>query len=138
MAATTTVQDGVSPIALPGNRYPTGWFQVSWSDAIGIGETKHIHYFGRDIVLWRGESGSLFAADAYCLHLGANLGVGGSVRGDEIVCPWHGWQWSGEGRNTFIPDSVQTCKEKLRLETWPLVEEYGIVLLWHDVAGRPP
>jgi phenylpropionate dioxygenase-like ring-hydroxylating dioxygenase large terminal subunit len=50
---------------------------------------------------------ALHAADAYCLHLGANLGVRGTVAGEDIVCPWHGWQWSGEGCNTLIPDSEQ-------------------------------
>lgn len=127
-----------SPITVPGNRYPTGWFQVGWSDEIGPGETRLVHYFGRDIVLWRGESGALNAADPYCLHLGANLGVGGCVKGEEIVCPWHGWQWDGEGRNTHIPFSSQSCKPHLRLEVWTVEERYGVILLWHDRAGGGP
>ena len=48
--------------------------------------------------------------DAYCPHLGANLGVGGRVHGNCIECPFHGWQFDGEtGQCTSIPyaDKVQ-------------------------------
>ena len=42
--------------------------------------------------------------DAYCPHLGANLGVGGHVRGNCIECPFHGWQFDGEtGKCMKIP-----------------------------------
>jgi phenylpropionate dioxygenase-like ring-hydroxylating dioxygenase large terminal subunit len=140
---TTTQPDAaaeavVSPITVPGSRYPTGWFQVGWSDEVAVGELKLVRYFGRDIVLWRGQSGLLSAADAYCLHLGANLGVGGCVKGDDIVCPWHGWQWDGQGHNTHIPFSSQSCKPHLRLEVWTVQEWYGAILLWHDRAGGGP
>jgi nitrite reductase/ring-hydroxylating ferredoxin subunit len=43
--------------------------------------------------------------DAYCLHLGGNIGVGGSVVGDEVRCPWHAWQWRQDGTNSLIPYS---------------------------------
>jgi phenylpropionate dioxygenase-like ring-hydroxylating dioxygenase large terminal subunit len=128
----------VSPLALPGNRYPTGWFQVGWSDDVAAGDVVLLHYFGRDLVVWRGESGALHALDAYCLHLGGNLGVRGSVVGDDIRCPWHGWQWDGDGRNTLIPYSSQACKNNVQIERWPLREWYGCVLVWHDLLGRAP
>lgn len=42
--------------------------------------------------------------DAYCPHLGANLGVGGRVHGNCIECPFHGWQFDGEtGQCVKIP-----------------------------------
>lgn len=128
----------ITPLSVPGSRYPTGWFQVAWSDEIAPGETKLVQYFGTQIVLWRGESGELFAADPYCLHLGGNLGVNGQVAGEDIVCPWHHWRWSGEGRNTLIPYSKQRCKPNLRLRTWDVREWYGIVIVWHDVGRCEP
>lgn len=132
------VDPEISPLALPVSRYPTGWFQVGWSDELAAGAVTPLHYFGRDIVLWRGESGVAHAADAHCLHLGGHLGVKGSVAGDDVVCPWHGWQWAPDGRNTHIPRSRLACKEGLQLGTWHLREWYGAILLWHDLAGRDP
>jgi len=42
--------------------------------------------------------------NAYCQHLGGHIGVGGSVVGDEVKCPWHAWQWRADGTN--FADSV--------------------------------
>ena len=61
-------------------RFPFGipncWFHVSYSDELKLGEVKPVHYFGRDLVLFRGEDGKAVCLDAYCPHLGAHLGVG--------------------------------------------------------------
>ena len=35
---------------------PNGWFAVAFSDEIAAGELRAVHYFGRDLVLFRGES----------------------------------------------------------------------------------
>ena len=45
--------------------------------------------------MFRGKSGRAYIVDAYCAHLGANLAVGGSVHGECIECPFHGWQYRG-------------------------------------------
>jgi hypothetical protein len=34
---------------------PNGWFAVAQSDDLGPGQTKNVHYFGRDLVVWREE-----------------------------------------------------------------------------------
>jgi nitrite reductase/ring-hydroxylating ferredoxin subunit len=128
-----------SMIAFPTNsRYPTGWFQVGWSDELACGEVREVQYFGKQLVFWRGESGELYALDAYCLHNGANLGVRGSVAGEDIRCPWHGWQWDGDGRNTLIPYGDQGCKPNLKIQSWAIRDYYGAIMIWHDLAGREP
>ena len=63
-----------------------------------------LHYFGRELVLFRTESGEAHAVDAYCAHLGAHLAVGGKVEGEGIRCPFHGWCYDGaSGQCTDIP-----------------------------------
>ncbi len=54
------------------------------------------HYPGMNLAVFRGESGRSYILDAYCPHLGANLGLGGTVDGDCIACPFHGWTFSGD------------------------------------------
>lgn len=131
--------DVASPLVLSANRYPTGWFQVAWADDVPRGGVEALRYFGRDLVLWRGESGALAVAPAHCPHLGAHLGVRGRVEGDDIVCPWHAWRWGVDGANTCIPYSeLQPTKPNVRLEPFVVREWYGCVLVWHDLAGRPP
>lgn len=63
---------------------PAGWFQVAWSDEIGVGEVQRMHYLGQEMVAWRALSGRVTVMDAYCEHLGAHLGFGGHVEGEII------------------------------------------------------
>src|SRR5262249_47971167 len=72
--------------------FPFGWFAVAYSDELGAGQVKALRYFGRELVLWRGEDGTARLLDAYCRHLGAHLGHGGRVNGNDIECPFHAWQ----------------------------------------------
>lgn len=97
-----------------------------------------MHYFGEELVLFRTKSGKVNVLDAYCQHLGANMGVGGTVEGEHIVCPWHGWQWRGDGTNALIPYSKIGCKNNVRIRTYPATEWYGFILVWHERHGRAP
>lgn len=123
---------------LPDYPYPTGWYCIAWADELAVGEVRCVHYFGQDIVCFRGESGRAYALDPYCLHLGAHLGVGGRVRGERIVCPWHNWEWNGDGSHALTPYSRLRCRPDLRIADWPLREWCGMLLAWHDRHRRPP
>jgi 3-ketosteroid 9alpha-monooxygenase subunit A len=116
---------------------PTGWFQVSWSDEVKVGDVRTMKYFGRELVAWRAESGQLTVMDAYCEHLGAHLGYGGHVVGELLQCPFHGWQWNQDGRNMCIPYQGRPNRGR-RIRTFPVVERNESVYIWHDVDGRDP
>jgi cholesterol 7-dehydrogenase len=61
---------------------------------------------GEQLVVFRDEKGEAHILDAYCPHMGANLGVGGRVVGDCIECPFHGWKFRGyDGKCTEVPYS---------------------------------
>lgn len=126
----------MSPMAL--SMKPTGWFQVGWSADLEAGDVKPLRYFGQDLVAYRTQGGRFVVLNAYCEHLGAHLGGhGGSVAGDDITCPFHGWQWSPEGRNTCIPYQKATNRVR-KIGTWPTAERDGIMYIWHDVDGGDP
>lgn len=86
---------------------PSGWFHVLWSAELGIGDVRPLRYFGKDLVAYRSASGQAVVLDAHCPHLGAHLGHGGRVEGDNIACPFHGWQWGPDGRNVVVPYSAR-------------------------------
>jgi 3-ketosteroid 9alpha-monooxygenase subunit A len=109
---------------------PFGWFQVAWADDLEPGQVLPRYYFGRHLVVWRDEAGTARVQDAFCPHLGAHLGHGGTVKDTEIVCPFHGWEFDGEGRNTCIPYSERT-NAKARLRSYPTVERNGLVMAWY-------
>ena len=116
---------------------PTGWFQVAWSEEIGVGDVHKMKYFDQEMVAWRSESGELTVVNAYCEHLGAHLGYGGKVVGEVLQCPFHGWQWSRQGRNVCIPYQDHPNRGR-RIRTYPVVERNESVYIWHDVERREP
>lgn len=122
----------------PTDPYPKGWFIISRSSDLEAGRVKSLEYFGQKLVLWRGESGQVFCQDAYCLHLGAHRGIGGWVTGDDITCPWHGWQWDGKGRNTCVPYGGGQPKAGLKARVYPVTEWCGNIMMWYaPEAGEP-
>jgi len=136
---TTTDASAESPLGIPSYRYATGWYVVGWSSDIAPGELRRLHYFGRELITFRGESGELAVLDAHCQHLGGHIGVGGHVEGDEVVCPWHGWHWGLDGSNKLIPYSkAETCKRNVHIRTYPSQEWCGMILMWFDRDGGQP
>lgn len=123
---------------LPHAGYPASWFQVAWSHELAPGAVIPLQYFGRDLVCYRGESGRISIFDAYCAHLGAHLGHGGTVVGDELQCPFHGWRYDGSGQNTLIPYGTKPSNPAVRLRCWPVREVNGIIFVWHDEQRREP
>jgi len=117
--------------------YPNGWFRVAYASELDVGQVKPLSYFGREQVLFRAESGEARLFDAFCPHLGAHLGVGGTVVGEGIRCPFHGWEFDGEGRCTKVP-YAKRIPPKAELRGWPVVERNGVVFAWHHLEGAPP
>jgi len=59
---------------------------------------------GENFAVFRTRAGVVHILDAYCPHLGANMAVGGAVRGDCLECPFHLWRFKGEdGKCSVIP-----------------------------------
>ena len=59
--------------------YPTGWYPFCFSKDLKVGEVISEKYFGKELVAFRGENGEVKVVDAFCPHLGAHLGKGGTV-----------------------------------------------------------
>jgi 3-ketosteroid 9alpha-monooxygenase subunit A len=113
-----------------------GWFQVAWSSELRIGDVSAKHYFGRDLVLYRGHDGRVRAHDRYCRHLGASLAHGGVVTAEGIQCPFHGWVWGPDGGNVSVP--YQARPSRVRLVAWQVRECNESIYLWNDPAGGAP
>ncbi|MGE0306659.1 MAG: aromatic ring-hydroxylating dioxygenase subunit alpha [Acidimicrobiia bacterium] len=130
-------EEDVSQLPIPSWMQPSGWFQVGWSAEIAPGDMLTAKCFGRDLIVYRTESGELNCMDARCLHLGAHLGKGGKVVGDCVVCPFHGWSWAPDGTNREIPDTTEVNRSK-HIPTRPVYERNGVIYIWNDAQGRAP
>lgn len=116
---------------------PYGWYHVAYPDEVGPGDVRSVHWFGRDLVVWRDGDGVVHTQDAICPHLGAHLGVGGKVDRGCIRCPFHGWRFGGDGACVEIPYS-ERLNRRARLGTHPTVERNGFVMAWYHPGGAEP
>ena len=67
--------------------------------------------------MFRDTNGHVHALDAFCPHLGANLAVGGKVRGSCLECPFHAWRFNGDdGKCVNIPGAKKS-KESMAQDT---------------------
>src|SRR5882672_9522794 len=116
---------------------PNGWFQVAYSDELLQKQVLPLQYFGRDLVLFRAESGEARLLDAFCPHLGAHLGHGGKVEGSCIRCPFHAWKFDGGGNCTEVP-YAKKIPAKAKVPSWEVCERAGLILAWHHAGGGAP
>jgi nitrite reductase/ring-hydroxylating ferredoxin subunit len=100
-------------------QYPCGWYRICNSDEISKqGQVKRAIALGREMVIFRSddEHKQVYVLDAFCIHMGANLGVGGRVLPGTncIQCPFHLWEFNGEdGQCTKIPYLEGKIPEKV-------------------------
>lgn len=118
-------------------RLPSGWFQIGYSHDLGPGDVKPLKYFGTDLVMFRTEDGELSVLDAFCPHLGAHLGHGGTVKGNEIECPFHAWRFGPDGRCAAVPYAKHQPR-KAQLTRWHVRELANLIMCWYHPDGGPP
>jgi len=136
-----------SRIPLP---MPYGWFHVLHSHELKVAQSKPLEYFGQELVVFRTESGVAKVVDAYCPHMGAHLGYGihdnagggSSVVGESIVCPFHGWQFDGEGHCTSVPYAKNMPPKVARgeqvLGSWQVREVNQSIFVWYHPEEIEP
>ncbi|KAJ1519206.1 hypothetical protein ONE63_011188 [Megalurothrips usitatus] len=119
--------------------YPNGWFVVLESCRLAsAGAVQYVSVLGQNLAVFRGESGRAHVLDAYCPHLGANMAIGGAVRGDCLVCPFHEWRFDGrDGKCTAVP-YAQKVPAFARVRRWESREINGLVFVWYHAEGEPP
>lgn len=116
---------------------PRGWFSIGSVEDTPPGTVQNHRIAGHDLVAFRGADGVLTVADAFCPHLGAHLGHGGRVDGNDLRCPFHGFCFDKSGACTRTGYNTRP-PPKARLRTWPTIERHGVSLVYYDPAGAPP
>lgn len=116
---------------------PEGWFAVAFGHELKPGRVVSGVLAGHSIVVWRTAAGHLGASGAYCPHLGAHLGQGGTVEGETLRCPFHGFRFGLDG-GCLATGYGTRPPQAAALATIPVVERHGAVLAWHHPAGAAP
>ena len=108
------------------------WLAVAWSSFVPPGKLLPARVLGRDLVLWRGDTG-LHAWQDLCVHRGAKLSLGKVSRSEKgnaecVACPYHGWEYGASGECLRIPSHPdQPPPLRARVEAFSVQEKYGLI-----------
>jgi 3-ketosteroid 9alpha-monooxygenase subunit A len=119
----------------PPERFARGWHCLGLAKDFRDGTPHAVEAFGGKLVVWSDSQGELHVLDGYCRHMGGDL-TQGTVKGDEIACPFHDWRWGGDGKCKAIP-YARRVPLRARTQKYPSVVRNGQLLVWHDVEGSP-
>jgi nitrite reductase/ring-hydroxylating ferredoxin subunit len=118
---------------LPGMQFVAGWYRFASSSKITQGKVHSFTYFDKEFVSYRNSHGEVFVYDAYCPHLGAHLGMGGKIKEDKLVCPFHGWTYHSSGKCVDIP-YCKIIPKRAALKSYRTKEIHSTVYIYYDPA----
>ena len=103
------------------------WYPTAWSDEVKD-EPVHVRLLGQDFVVFRDSKGVAHCLSNVCVHRGGSL-AHGRRKDDCVECPYHGWQFDGDGMCRRIPTLAPTDKmpPRAKVDSYPVQEKYGIV-----------
>jgi vanillate O-demethylase monooxygenase subunit len=111
------------------------WYPVAYSHDVQNGPVA-LQLLDKKLVAYRTSKGVTIAQDL-CLHRGVPLHMGW-MEGEELVCKYHGFRYSGSGQCVKIPAHPGAAiPPKLCLQTYPAIEKYGLVWTCLDPAAEP-
>jgi nitrite reductase/ring-hydroxylating ferredoxin subunit len=113
-----------------------GWYPVCPSRALARGKARSFRIGWQRLALYRGDDRKVRALDAFCPHMGADLG-NGRVVGDQLECYFHQWRFDERGAC-----SGTRCGEPApagaRLASYPVAERYGFIWVYSaETAAHP-
>ena len=118
--------------------FPEGWYFVASRKEILKAKLVQKTWMGENIIIWSDDDGRICVADAYCPHLGSDLGpaAGGRVCAGRLVCPFHGFEYDATGQCVSTPYAEPP--RTARLGVFPTREINGLIFAWWGIEGRNP
>ncbi len=116
--------------------YINFWYPMIRSEDLAPDKPEKVKCLGLNFVVFRDDEGQAHVLSDTCVHRGGSLG--GAWSGPEsapriingcIVCPYHGWEFGGDGVCRNIPSIGYGKKPppRAKVDSYPVQEKYGIV-----------
>ncbi|CAL9121880.1 unnamed protein product [Musa textilis] len=108
------------------------WYPVAFSKDLKDDTMVPIDCFEEPWVIFRGKDGNPGCVRNTCAHRACPLHLG-SVNEGRIQCPYHGWEYSTDGKCEKMPS---TRMLNVRIRSLPCFEHEGMIWIWPGSA--PP
>lgn len=110
------------------------WYAAGWARELAD-EPRAITVLGEHVVLFRSADGAVHALEDRCPHRFAPLSLG-KVRGDRLVCGYHGLEFSPSGSCARNPHGRGAVSSALSVRSYPVAQRYGMIWLWMGTSER--
>lgn len=115
---------------------PNYWYPVEHSAKLKTGAVQDVVFWRRSVALYRGEDGVVRAVENRCAHRQLKLSTG-QVHGCNVVCPYHGWEYAGDGKLCKVPHELfGKPLPNIKLRHYPTRERYGLVWVFFGDPAR--
>jgi nitrite reductase/ring-hydroxylating ferredoxin subunit len=113
-----------------------GWYPVCKSSELKSEQAKSFAILKQRIVIYRAKSLAVNAMDAFCPHIGADLG-NGLVVGERLQCLFHKWEFNSAGKLVALPCQDNTkIPDRSDLQAYPTEEKYGFIWVYAGVNAN--
>ena len=103
------------------------WQPVARLEDLADGPRRAV-LLDQPLAIFLTESGEVAVVADRCAHRGAQLSMG-KVCGESIQCPYHGWEWAGDGSCVRIPSLAdqRQIPPLARIPSYPVRLRWGLV-----------
>ena len=110
------------------------WYPVARIQDVST-QPQQVTLLDVKLALYKTESGDIHLVRDLCPHRGVPL-TKGWVSGENLVCPYHGLHYNGQGKCIKIPaqPELTSISERFSLTKFPAVQKYG--LIWTSIFSR--
>ena len=104
------------------------WYPVCTDEELGSDAPLRVKILGLNFAAFRDSAGKPHVLADTCVHRGASLGKG-KICGDRLACPYHGWQFDGDGLCRLIPvlGEDASIPARAKVDSYPVQVRYGII-----------
>ena len=108
--------------------YINFWYPICTSEELKATEPLSVQVLGLPFVAFRDTEGVSHVLANTCVHRGGSLSKGW-VQDGCVVCPYHGWRYSGDGKCQLVPSLEEGRKipARAKVDSYPVQEQYDIV-----------
>ncbi len=116
------------------------WYVVYDAKKLKKNKVVGIKRLGENLVLWRNSDNSTGCIADKCCHRGASLSQG-MVKDNHIQCPFHGLEFSTDGKCVLIPANGKNTKvpDTFFQRSYVTQEKHGFIwIFWGDAKEGLP
>lgn len=128
----------VGPGTPMGNLMRRYWQPIAAANELETAWTKRVRLLGEDLVLFRDRAGKRGLIAEQCPHRRASFAQGIPTE-NGIRCPYHGWEFSHQGKCLSQPNEPDNCafRDKVTTPAYPVEELGGLLFAYLGPLPAP-